>query len=115
MIHAPWKAEQHAEFGQQLAIFSNARAIIGAHGAGLANQIWMPKGGVVIEFSQRHDTYHYESAYQPLAAMLGHKHWIIDDLPKWAVKADLDWYDAESKEAQKKIVGTVLAAVCHCT
>lgn len=42
------KLEQMS-FGEQLKLFSQARIVIGQHGAGLSNQIWMQTGGVVVE------------------------------------------------------------------
>jgi hypothetical protein len=45
----------------QVARFSDARAVIGQHGAGLANCIWMRPGSLVIELSPDPCMDHFES------------------------------------------------------
>lgn len=40
---------QDIEFAAEVALFAQARTIVGITGAGLANHLWMPRGGQLIE------------------------------------------------------------------
>jgi len=61
-------------FLEQISLFSNARLIIGPHGAGLTNQIWMRKGGKVVELV---DLDYSNPVFEILASQLGHAHQTI--------------------------------------
>ena len=47
-------------FHEQVQIFSRARLVIGQHGAGLGNCVWMPPHSSVIEFSSDLDFAHFK-------------------------------------------------------
>jgi hypothetical protein len=61
-------------FLEQVGLFANASMIIGPHGAGLTNQLWMPPGSDVIEFA---DMDYLNAVFENLAAVLGHHHHVI--------------------------------------
>jgi hypothetical protein len=55
-------------FGEQVAAFSSADVVVGPHGAGLANAIFMPRGSTIVEL------HHADSAlthYKRLATLVG--------------------------------------------
>lgn len=56
---------------EQIGLFSGATCVMGVHGAGLANLIWMPRGSRVIEIM---DPSYYNPCYQWLSHHLGHDH-----------------------------------------
>lgn len=56
-------------FEQQRQLFSGARALIGVHGAGMTNQVWMPRGSSVFEII---DPAYSNAVYESLAKILGH-------------------------------------------
>ena len=60
--------------GEQVELFGHAKSIVGVHGAGLANAIWMAKGGTVIEIM---DPSYYNPCYQWLSTICGHSHTTI--------------------------------------
>jgi hypothetical protein len=55
-------------FRDQIRMFSQAGHVAGFHGAGLANQIWMPPGGKVTEYVGTRRTQHFRH----LARLAGH-------------------------------------------
>lgn len=59
-------------FQQQRQAMSAAKLIVGAHGAGLTNMLFMPSGGTVIEI--RHRESKGQAQFERLAAVLGHKY-----------------------------------------
>lgn len=68
----------HAEslsFVDQLLLFSKTRVLIGLHGAGLANMIWMPPGSHIIEIIGEKTTYLH---FYELALVLGHHYWLVN-------------------------------------
>ncbi len=54
----------------QIRLISSARNLVGFHGAGLANLIWMPEGSRVVEIVFERQTSHFEH----LSALAGHKY-----------------------------------------
>ena len=56
---------------EQIRIFAGATSILGVHGAGLANSIWMPGGSRVIELM---DPGYYNPCYQWLSSVRGISH-----------------------------------------
>jgi capsular polysaccharide biosynthesis protein len=46
-------ALEELEFREQVQLFRNARLVIGQHGAGLANVLWMEPGGQVVELAHK--------------------------------------------------------------
>jgi len=61
----------------QIRLFSEAKVVAGAHGAGLTNLIFMPEGGSVVEIFR---CGHVNSSYPWLAHLRGHRHgYVISD------------------------------------
>lgn len=62
---------------QQIAILRKAKYLIGMHGAGLTNMLFMPEGGKVLELHReiytRHDL--FSDVYWKLASALGHDYY----------------------------------------
>ena len=58
-------------FTGQIALFSAASRIVSIHGAGLANMLFMPEGGGVMEF--RKNDPRADECFSNMAAALGHK------------------------------------------
>jgi len=82
---------EEISFRQQVEYFNEACLVIGQHGAGLVNSIWMPPGAVVVEFSSNRGKDHF----QRLSKFKDHKHLIFEttdlhasidiaDFSKWA-------------------------------
>jgi hypothetical protein len=59
---------------EQISLFSEANVILGAHGAGIYNQIFCNSGATVIEIYNK-DYWHHSS--RNIASFMGHKHWHI--------------------------------------
>ena len=61
---------------EQIVIHSSARILIGQHGAGLTNMVWMPRGSVVIEIlpPMPDDA---QNIFANLAQALGHQHLLV--------------------------------------
>lgn len=64
---------------EQFEMFSDADIILGIHGNGLAHELWMPEGGIIIEILPP-PTFQYD--YAPVSAVLGHMHiiWQYDKI-----------------------------------
>jgi hypothetical protein len=56
-------------FSDQVRMFAGMKAIIGLHGAGLANMTWMPAGGYAVEITPPPNG---STCFRELAKMLGH-------------------------------------------
>jgi capsular polysaccharide biosynthesis protein len=59
-------------FEQQVALASQTRYLVSNHGAGLANMLFMPEGGSVLEL--RHRTDYVNNCYFVMASALGLNH-----------------------------------------
>jgi len=71
----PWAivdAVDHSPL-DQLRLFSSTSILIGQHGAGLANMIWMPQGGSVVEIRPPRPTYE-PPFFRNLAEACGHRY-----------------------------------------
>ena len=64
-------------FQEQLDLFHHAKIIIGPHGAGLTNMLWMPDNGSVIEFPLSPAV---NRNMGMLAMMCGHDYWMVPEL-----------------------------------
>lgn len=60
-------------FKEQVVLFSNAQIIIGMHGAGLTNMIWMPKDSKIAEIRLEGDS--HNNCYFSLASALNLKYY----------------------------------------
>ena len=58
---------------QQIEVMSQAKSLIGLHGAGLTNMLFMPKNGQVLEFRNRSDA--HNNCYFSLASDLNHDYY----------------------------------------
>ena len=67
---------------QQIEVFSSATVIAGFHGAGLANQVWLPEGSKVIEFVGSRRTAHFSH----LASVCKHSYYEIELKSSWRKK-----------------------------
>lgn len=63
-------------FRQQMEIFVGARIIVGEHGAGFANCVWMPPGSRVVEIINSNFKMH---STEFLANSMMHKYELLDD------------------------------------
>ena len=61
---------ENLKLQEQIRIFQKAAVICGVHGAGLANQVWMPSGGKVVELG----TNRYVNCFAILAKQLDHSY-----------------------------------------
>ena len=74
----------------QIVFFSKARLIIGIHGAGLTNMVWMQPGSHVVEIVAQGITEHL---YYKLSLATGHHYWVVPAKPSDPEKrndSDLD-------------------------
>ena len=60
---------------QQMAICANAKMLLGLHGAGLTNILFMPEGSVVIELRRKGDA--HNNCYFSLASALRHHYYYL--------------------------------------
>ena len=57
---------------EQMQMFSGCKLLVGLHGAGLTNMLWMPQGSQVIEIRRRNDS--HNNCYFAMANALGHSY-----------------------------------------
>jgi len=71
----PWAIVDAAKISpqQQLQTFASTSLLIAQHGAGLANMLWMPSGGTVVEIQPPRPTYE-PPFFRNLAAACGHSY-----------------------------------------
>lgn len=79
----------HIAPGDQLATFAATRVLVAQHGAGLANMIWMPRGGKVIEILPPVPGY-VEPIFANLAAACGHGHRVVRQESDHAPVSEVD-------------------------
>ena len=66
----------HLSPHEQVSLFSSTSLLIGQHGAGLANMLWMPTGSTVVEILPPSPPW-VEPIFANLAAALGHQHRLV--------------------------------------
>ena len=89
------------EFEEQVRLMSQARYLVSNHGAGLANLMFMPRGGSVLELRKAGDTIH--NCFYNLAVAMGVTYYyqtcaaVNPDEPVWSadLTADPDKLDRE--------------------
>lgn len=64
---------------EQVELFSSTNVLVGQHGAGLANMVWMPQGSVVVEVfpPARRIRGYPPSLFEDLAHCLGHAYELV--------------------------------------
>jgi capsular polysaccharide biosynthesis protein len=62
-------------FEQTIQLLSETKCLIGLHGAGLANMLFMPLNGIIVEFRNENDT--HNNAYFALASDLDHYYYYL--------------------------------------
>ena len=75
----PWGIVDAAEIPPQgqLELFASTTVLVGQHGAGLANMVWMPPGGAVVEIQPPRPDYE-PPFFRNLAQACGHTYIQID-------------------------------------
>ena len=68
--------ENHT-LSDQIDLFAKCNTVIGIHGAGLTNCLFMPRGGNVVELRKREPNY----GYWHLADSVGHKYYYYHGIP----------------------------------
>ena len=66
---------ENLSFIEQVKIFSETTLLIGPHGAGLANMMYLPKESIVLEIKNKYDD--YWNMFYGMASDLGHKFFYI--------------------------------------
>lgn len=68
---------EHLSFGEQIALFASAEAVVAPHGAGLANIAFCREGAVVVELS--HQLFQASAVYSfpALSNLFGHRHGVV--------------------------------------
>jgi len=67
-------APEGLTFAQQLRLFSETATLVAPHGAGLANMVFMPRGGSVLELQPEGQNAAGRVMYRCLAALAGHRY-----------------------------------------
>lgn len=94
---------EELSFREQVALASRTEILVGVHGAGLANMVFMPKGAHVIEIA--HPRYP-SPAFYALASALGLEYWIL-----WGAPADARGREALDVEVDVGELERVIAAI----
>ena len=61
---------EHLDFMEQVRLFASAVLVVGQHGAGLGNSVWMEPGSTVVELTNRPNLKHF----QLISRGMGHHH-----------------------------------------
>lgn len=90
-------------FAEQVALASRTSVMLGVHGAGLTNMLFMPEGGHVVELANPR----YPSpAFYALASALGLRYWLV-----WGNPSNARGSDALDVSVDPREVERVLAAI----
>lgn len=66
---------EELEFTEQVRLMNNTQMLLGAHGAGLTNMLFMPRGSTVIEIRREADA--LNNIFYWLASVLGHRYYYL--------------------------------------
>jgi capsular polysaccharide biosynthesis protein len=61
---------EELDFAEQVRLFASAVLVVGQHGAGLGNSLWMQPGSTVIELTHRPRLKHFQN----ISRGMGHEH-----------------------------------------
>jgi capsular polysaccharide biosynthesis protein len=95
---------------EQLSLMSETKYLLGPHGAGLTNMLFMPTEGSVLEIRARGDA--HNNCYFSLASAIGHRYFYalaepqIPDLSRTSFHIDV----AELRSVLSKMVGAPMPA-----
>jgi capsular polysaccharide biosynthesis protein len=62
-------------FIRQIKLMQGTKVLLGAHGAGLTNMLFMPAGSVVVEIRKEGDS--HNNCFYSLASALGHRYYYV--------------------------------------
>lgn len=84
---------QNYSFREQVALFSNVRAVCAIHGAGLTNLLWCPKGCKVLELCPAN---FLNGCYESMAAFLDldYRYLVFEADAEYRMKVDLKQFTA---------------------
>jgi len=87
---------QNYSFREQIALFSEARAVCAIHGAGLTNLLWCPKGCKVLELCASN---FLNGCYESMAAFLDldHRYLVFEADAAYRMKVDLKQFTSAIK------------------
>jgi capsular polysaccharide biosynthesis protein len=66
---------EELSFRQQVQLMLGTNVLLGLHGAGLTNMIFMPAGSVIVEIRKEEDS--QNNCFFSLASALGHKYYYV--------------------------------------
>ena len=70
---------EHLTVREQIEIMMETKILVGLHGAGLVNMLYMPKNGKVLEFRNENDSWVLSQSFYSLASFLGHDYYYTDN------------------------------------
>ncbi|HCX74482.1 MAG TPA: hypothetical protein DHU93_02695 [Algoriphagus sp.] len=70
---------EHLTVREQIEIMMETKILVGLHGAGLVNMLYMPKNGKVLEFRNENDCWVLSQSFYSLASFLGHDYYYTDN------------------------------------
>jgi hypothetical protein len=106
-VRPPWRFSnvqlETLTLAEQVELFGRARLVIGQHGAGLTNALWMRSGTTVLELSHDPEANHFRRlaelrGLQHLAYPITGKHAVVN------VEDFLRWFDARP-EPDREVAG----------
>jgi capsular polysaccharide biosynthesis protein len=97
-------------FIRQIELMQGTKVLLGAHGAGLTNMLFMPAGSVVVEIRKEGDS--HNNCFYSLASALGHRYYYAIAKSS-ASKGEKYEYFAENFVVDVAHLSTVLRRVAN--
>lgn len=89
---------ENYSFHKQLKLLNESKILVGLHGAGLTNMLFMPKGGIIVELRNQNDT--TNNCYFSLASDLKHDYYYLkcqgDNNDTYSVNVTIDLNNFEN-------------------
>jgi capsular polysaccharide biosynthesis protein len=85
---------EEATLGEQVALFAATRIVVGQHGAGLVNMLWLEPGGVIVEINPLALDHPCRDYFRHLAAACGHAHIYVRQLESHATVDEAEFLEA---------------------